>query len=702
MFYMLPEPGHMNPSFPLAQALRARGHDVVYGSTLDFEDEVTRRGFGFVPFHRDVYPRGWSAAFAHLPADEKRARATRLSQARRTENFLSGRVEGWVRSIDPDLILSDVVTYHMTLVAHRLELPCIRLSTSLSQRLDELPPLTSSLPPDTPPIQLAAARHRAAIFSASAEGGWMGDVYCSRFAYPARQASYAAVFCPDLALYREVLLCASAFDFPRCHGAAPDYLAAPLELERAESVPPALATFLDGNRPLIFISLGSQAGALRRGPAVLTAVLSALKERPCWQGVIAMGALDRERFWPGAPPPNVAFLSHAPQLWLLRRAAVFVTHGGLGSIREAIALEVPMLAIPQLNDGFGNAARVAYHGLGVHLPAPAADVESVLRCVDELLADAPKFKARLAQLNARCRNEELEARGPQLIEALGPRSCTRELIESTGGTGATARGGWLLVDAETKAVRGSSLRAATTQRDESAPASLGSSGFWICPTPGGALACAEGSVLARVELADPAVEQDGYLVGQVLTCRWLVDIAPVLRQYAHWCARQSLRSEPSLGAAAVEWCERMLASWTAPSPSIDGTAQVARWQRVTEDARAVCERADLILSDATLPTAWDAARYSRWRAVRTLALRAVGKEAGTSAGADVYVRVQRDMEGRFDAELARRMLAWMNEQNAVEPSAPGILELERTALVHCLADVLADREPKQALSREPP
>jgi zeaxanthin glucosyltransferase len=693
LFHMLPEPGHMNPSFSLAQALRVGGHEVTYGSTLDFEQEVTRRGFGFVPFHRDVYPRGWAVEFGRLPVGETRASAARLSQAWRAENFLSGRVEEWVRQANPDLILSDVLNYHMTLVAHRLQVPCMRLSTSLSQRLDELPPLTSSLPLDTPPLQLEAARHRAAMSSSSAEAGWTADIYCARFGYPARQASYASVFCPDLTLYREGLLCASAFDFPRQHGEPPLYLAVPVELDRAESVPPSLPTFLDPERPLIYVSLGSQASGLPRGTAILRAVVSAMEARPRWQAVIAGGGIGSSELWRDAPPPNVTLLAHAPQLWLLRRAAVFVTHAGLGSVREAIALEVPMLAIPHAHDGFGNAARIAYHGIGVHLPAPAADATSIAGCLDALLSAAPSYGARLAQLNAQCREEERENRGPQLIEALAGRRRPHAPGEAAASVDVQEREGWLFVDAETRAFRSVALRPGSTHCDDRALATLGSSGFWIRRRVGEALACAEGSVLARVELASPAVEQDGYLVAQALSCHWLVDVAPVLRQYARWCAEQSLQTEPSLAVTAIEWCQGVLASWPDPSTSagtsVDATA---RWNAMATEVRAVCERAGLILSDATLSSAWDAARFSRWRAVRTLALRAVADAAGTPAGAEAYVHAQRNAEQRFDAQLEGMLLAWFDEQSAVERLAPGLPEHARTALSGPCHRVPARRE----------
>lgn len=66
-------------------------------------------------------------------------------------------------------------------------------------------------------------------------------------------------------------------------------------------------------------------------------------------------------------PDNVYFLKAAPQLEILKRADVFITHGGLNSIKESIYAGVPMLVYPlqSYTDTMGNSTRVVYHNLGL-------------------------------------------------------------------------------------------------------------------------------------------------------------------------------------------------------------------------------------------------------------------------------------------------------------------------------------------------
>ena len=54
----------------------------------------------------------------------------------------------------------------------------------------------------------------------------------------------------------------------------------------------------------------------------------------------------------------------APQIELLKRAPLCITHAGLNTVLEALAQGVPIVAIPIGFDQPGVAARVAYHGVG--------------------------------------------------------------------------------------------------------------------------------------------------------------------------------------------------------------------------------------------------------------------------------------------------------------------------------------------------
>jgi zeaxanthin glucosyltransferase len=64
---------------------------------------------------------------------------------------------------------------------------------------------------------------------------------------------------------------------------------------------------------------------------------------------------------------SILLSEQLPQLAVLKLAKVFITHGGLNSIKESIIMKVPMIVYPvnKKTDQNGNATRVVNHRLGL-------------------------------------------------------------------------------------------------------------------------------------------------------------------------------------------------------------------------------------------------------------------------------------------------------------------------------------------------
>lgn len=114
-----------------------------------------------------------------------------------------------------------------------------------------------------------------------------------------------------------------------------------------------------GGRPLVYVSFGSQA---YHQPRQLGVVLASAREVDA-DFVVAMGELADSPLARSAPS-NVRTLRFAPQVELLSRASVIVTHGGANSVHEALSHGVPLLVSPLCNDQPHNAALVAASGSG--------------------------------------------------------------------------------------------------------------------------------------------------------------------------------------------------------------------------------------------------------------------------------------------------------------------------------------------------
>ena len=146
------------------------------------------------------------------------------------------------------------------------------------------------------------------------------------------------------------------FDFPR--------IAKPPSLHY-------LGPFQDGDRPpewfpyerlngksLVYASMGT---VLNGDPAPFQVIAAACADLDV-QLVLSIGSASRLDQSQLAGQPIV--VEHAPQLELLRRAALCITHGGLNTVMESLRCGVPLVAIPVTNDQPAVAARLRRVGAG--------------------------------------------------------------------------------------------------------------------------------------------------------------------------------------------------------------------------------------------------------------------------------------------------------------------------------------------------
>lgn len=164
---------------------------------------------------------------------------------------------------------------------------------------------------------------------------------------------------------------------------------------RDEEAPADIRAWCDrDDRPIVQVSLGS---FLSVRDDVLTTVMAAL--RPL--GVRVALATGSAGGLPDAPADWLV-RPYLPQVALLRRATVAVTHGGNNSVTEALHAGVPMVVLPLSTDQFAGAAAIEAAGLGVALDPNTASAAAVGDAVRTVLEGAAAQRAR--RLAARLRS----------------------------------------------------------------------------------------------------------------------------------------------------------------------------------------------------------------------------------------------------------------------------------------------------------
>jgi zeaxanthin glucosyltransferase len=86
-------------------------------------------------------------------------------------------------------------------------------------------------------------------------------------------------------------------------------------------------------------------------------------------------------------PANCIVVKRAPQIELLKRSALCITHAGLNTVLESLTQGVPMVAIPVTNDQSGVAARIAYTKTGAYVPIQEMTAFRLSALIDEVLSN---------------------------------------------------------------------------------------------------------------------------------------------------------------------------------------------------------------------------------------------------------------------------------------------------------------------------
>ena len=391
-FICLNLPGHLNPMTALARQLQTRGHDVVFlylpsahglpcAPGDDSSDEVNAT-------RPDVSKlSGWEALEFYVPV-----------LAKDTEKILKSLPQ-MVKTNGIDALVIDPIQFFAELGAIKLGLPYV--SVALAVYIDYLghTPLTCyDWPHETTPEALARNREGVARFTKLAcnEGT---KAYARQAGIKVDWDAPSDIF-SQLAYITQI---PEEFDFedpwlpPQFHHTGPfsDPKSRP-----AIDFPWERLT----GEPLIYASMGT---ILNGQAEVFRTIVAGVAEHKGTQLVLSIGdQLDPKQI--GPVPSNAIIVNQVPQLELLKRASVCITHAGLNTVLESLAEGVPQVAIPVTFDQPGVAARIAAKNTGVTLPFAKLTSDRLSRLLGEVLNDpvyrknARKFQGIINKRNGLC------------------------------------------------------------------------------------------------------------------------------------------------------------------------------------------------------------------------------------------------------------------------------------------------------------
>ncbi|MFC4534636.1 macrolide family glycosyltransferase [Sphaerisporangium dianthi] len=363
-FLNIPMHGHINPTLPVVAELVRRGHSVTYHTSAAFSKEIEATGATV-----RLYPGG------DRPLPDPPIPLTMLDGLARTATGLLPSVLSDLRRSWPDLIVHGAACPWGAVAARELEVPAASLFTTFAFNRQVPSPTRASWEL----LATAAARSRTA----------QGYLW-SRWGLSRRYATHGLPLLDLLNVRQPLNLVFTSRAFqPGADSFDQSYRFVGPSLGARPNDPSFPVDRL--RDPVLYASLGTVFNA---GPRLLREFAAALAPLG-GTGVISTGEVDPAALEP--LPDNVIARRSVPQPEVLARAALFVTHGGMNSVNEAMYAGVPMLLVPQGADQPLVARRVVELGAGLSIRTEDATADA-LNTLARRLLDEPRFQAAAATL----------------------------------------------------------------------------------------------------------------------------------------------------------------------------------------------------------------------------------------------------------------------------------------------------------------
>jgi MGT family glycosyltransferase len=402
--------GHLNPMTTLGRELKRRGHHVTVIARPDARRKAESAGLGFAEIAAQEFPEG-----AMRAASAKLGQLGGLEAIHFTAELLRRGAAAILRDAPKviareqiDALVVDQVTLAGGTVGDQLGLPHVTVCDALAMNCDpDVPPGVLPWPFMPGPV----GRLRNALGNALLQ--WLERPVAHEIGRHRERHGLPrlpAEVCASSGL-AQIAQQPAFFDFPR--SALPDcfHYTGPWHDEQSGDEIAFPWERLDG-RPLIYASMGTLQNRLELIFKTIAGACAGLDA----QLVISLGSRDQdagamaEKF-AGAP----IVVPFAPQLALLERAALSITHAGLNTALESLSHGLPMVAIPITNDQPGVASRLEWLGVAEVVQPRKLSIERLLAAVRKVLDD------RRYRENARRRQEEIRqvnglSRAADLVE----------------------------------------------------------------------------------------------------------------------------------------------------------------------------------------------------------------------------------------------------------------------------------------------
>lgn len=376
-----PVAGHLNPMLSLGKELIKRGHRVTLFGILDAKSKTVAAELEFQIIGKEKFLAGAVAKFF-----TQQRQATGLAAFRYTTiNLLTQlaavmlrEAPGLIKAAGVEALLVDQCSWEGGTIADLLGIPFVTICNALMLNIEAgVPPaftlwkynpawwarlrnqVVYMLPnPFTKPIQDLIYRYRQE---------------CKLTPYSGLNDAFSQL--------AQLSQTPAEFEFPRKELPPWFHFTGPYDSSASWKRIPFPYEKLTG-KPLIYAAMGT---LQNHRIDIFQKIASACEELDA-QLVISLGIPDQPESLPKFAG-NPLIVGYAPQLELLKKAALGITHAGMNTAMACLSNGVPMVAIPVTDEQPGIAKRIAWAGVGEVVPLKQLSVKRLQKTVKQVLRE---------------------------------------------------------------------------------------------------------------------------------------------------------------------------------------------------------------------------------------------------------------------------------------------------------------------------
>jgi len=407
-FLCPPATGHLNPSLTLAAALVKLGHEVLFYAVPDSLETIESAGFACRVNAEADFPRGTVADYYKRLGEMKGMKAVRFTIDLVKKRTVAGLrdLPGLMRDDRIDGVVADQLMVAAAVVARSEDIPYVTVSNALALNQEPLaPPVFTTGQYGNGIAYLLRNRIKYEVYNRMTRP--VLDIV-NAFQQERKLPIYRHIDTTNSTL-AQVAQQPAAFDFPRKRLPNTFHYTGPFH---STSTRPQIDFPYErlSDRPLVYASMGTLQNRIRQ---VFRIIAEASAPLPVQLVISLGGGAD-----PGDLtdlPGNPIIVRYAPQLELLRRASLCITHAGLNTALESLSQGVPMLAIPVTNDQPGVAARIHWLRVGRCLRLNRLRVPAIRDGIRQVL-EQRQYLENAQALQGTIQNLDGPSRAARIIE----------------------------------------------------------------------------------------------------------------------------------------------------------------------------------------------------------------------------------------------------------------------------------------------